>query len=187
MFAHRRPSLPIHLSMIAQAGLLLACSACSAPADVPLPRQTDTPLNAVRVPIPATETTPAAPTTDAPERWTMNGDVALYGTPGNIELELACQGDMLVITRPIPAEVGASALFALQGPRHIVRLSVDATPWPGRRGYRWQGMIPADDPRADVFTGAFNGTLPGAGLIKVGPGEPPRTVIHRCRAHGKPA
>jgi hypothetical protein len=89
---------------------------------------------------------------------------------------------VLVVTRHVPAEVGAQALFALQGRKRIVRLAVDATAVPGSRGYLWQGSLPAGDPAADVFEGPFVGTLPDAGKISVPGSDLVRALIRRCGA-----
>jgi len=97
-------------------------------------------------------------------------------------LTLACDKGRLVVTRPIVAELGAGALFAIEGPRRIVRIPVDATAIPGQRGYVWQGSMDGTDDNTDVFTGPFTGTLPGGGLIKVSTGEAARDVVHRCHA-----
>jgi hypothetical protein len=87
----------------------------------------------------------------------------------------------MVVTRYAAAPVGAQALFALVGSEGILRLPVDATSVPGQRGYLWQGTLTADDARAAVLRGAFTGTLPGAGMIKVSAGSAIGDVITRCR------
>jgi hypothetical protein len=158
---------------------LLALAACSRPAPQP---QADTgPLDAHRLALPE----PDAPTANADGKavWHGKDEVAQFGVDGAEPLlTLACRNARLVITRPIAVELGASALFAIEGPRRIVRLPVDATALPGHRGYVWQGSLDGTDPDTQVFAGPFTGTLPGGGLIKVTGGEPPRDVIRRC--HG---
>ncbi|KAJ8133807.1 hypothetical protein OY671_012979, partial [Metschnikowia pulcherrima] len=89
----------------------------------------------------------------------------------------------LIVTRPVPAEIGAQASFASIGGGQVSRSPVDATNSPGERGYIWQGTIAADDPRAAVFTGSgFDGTSPGAGKITVAGSDVAREVVRRCRS-----
>lgn len=164
------------------ATLLLTLTACSKTA---APAQRDgAPVDAVRVGLPAAEAMPGAPAPDAKAAWAGNGDAARFGFSGQGPLlSVECRSGVLLVTRHVPAEVGAQALFALQGGGHILRLPVDATSVPGVRGYIWQGSLPAVDPGAAVFNGAFRGTLPGGGMIEVSAGEPLRAVIRRCGAH----
>lgn len=123
---------------------------------------------------------------NAKPAWALaaDGGSARFGLPGaQPMLSVACRSGVLVVTRHVPAEIGATALFALIGERRIVRLPVDATSVPGSRGYVWQGTLPAADPAAEVFTtGGFSGTLPGAGRIAVTGGAPVRDVVARCSA-----
>lgn len=168
------------------AALALLLSACSKPA----PQSADSggPLGAVRFSIPASEPMPGPPAPDAKAGWSAhaNGAAARYGFPGQTPLlMLACREGQLIVTRPVPAEIGAQALFAVIGGGQILRLPVDATSLPGERGYTWQGAIAADDPRAAVFTGnGFDGTLPGAGKITVAGSDVARKVVRRCRGRG---
>ena len=159
---------------------LILLAACSRPA--PQPQGDGGPLDAHRLALPEADPPPA--NADGKALWQTDGDTARFGVDGaDPLLTLACQAGRLVITRPIAAELGASALFAIEGPRHIVRVPVDATPIPGQRGYVWQGSVDGADPDNDVFTGPFTGTLPGGGLIKVTAGEPARDVVRRCQKH----
>lgn len=156
--------------------VLLALAACQRPA----PQATGEPLDTQRIALPAAEA-PVA-NADGKAQWSLAGGVARFAVPGAEPLlTLDCRAGKLVITRPIVAEIGAGALFAIEGPRRIVRIPVDATPLPGRHGYVWQGTMDGKDGNSDVFAGAFTGTLPGGGMIKVIPGEPPRDVLRRCR------
>lgn len=163
---------------------LLALAACSRSA--PAPQDSGTPLNAVRVPLPESQPLPAAPASGNEKPiWAgaPGGDSVRYGAPGTgPDLSLACRQGVLVVTRHVPAEVGAQALFALQGRKRIVRLAVDATAVPGSQGYLWQGSLPAGDPAADVFEGPFVGTLPDAGKISVPGSDLVRALIRRCGA-----
>lgn len=167
---------------LAPAALLLL-AACSSKA--PAPQDNGGPLNAVRVPLPESQPLPAAPSGDDKPLWAgaPGGDSVRFGRPGTgPDLSLACRQGVLVVTRHVPAEVGAQALFALQGRKRIVRLAVDATAVPGSRGYLWQGSLPAGDPAADVFDGPFTGTLPDAGKISVPGSDLVRALIRRCGA-----
>lgn len=146
---------------------------------------TDTaPLDAVRLAMPQNEALPAPRADAAKATWSATpGGAAAYGYAGEGPLlTVACRSGLLMVTRHSPAEVGAQALFALQGSGRIVRVPVDATAIPGQRGYFWQGMLNPGDPGAAVFQSAFNGTLPGGGMIKVSAGEPLREVLRRCKA-----
>ena len=169
----------IHIRRNAAITVLVLLSACSKPAPQP---QADTgPVDAHRVTLPVADLIRA--NADGKAVWSNDGDNARFGVAGsNAMLTLACDKGRLVITRPIVAELGASALFAIEGPRRIVRVPVDATPQPGQRGYVWQGSMDGADDNTDVFTGPFTDTLPGGGLIKVTAGAAARDVVHRCRA-----
>jgi hypothetical protein len=161
--------------------LLSACSRAAPPAQQPIEA---TPDDARRVALPASDPVPA--TADGKAVWSTQNDEAHYGVPGATPLlTLACHDGNLVITRPIAAELGAGALFAIEGPKRIVRVPVDATAVPGQRGYVWQGTMPGSDNDTDVFASPFTGTLPGGGLIKVTAGEPARDVVHRCHSGRK--
>ena len=158
--------------------LLLLAAACSrAQPAAPVP---DGPIDPHRIALPDPEPTPA--NADGRAQWSMAGSRAVFAVPGaDPLLTLACQDHRLVITRPIAAEVGAGALFAIEGPRRIVRVPVDATPMPGRRGYVWQGSVDGASAENDVFAGPFTGTLPGGGLIKVSAGAPAAEIVRQCR------
>jgi hypothetical protein len=162
--------------------LTLLLAACSPPA----PEPADAPLDAVRMSLPTQEPVPlpmAHPSGVLPE-WTAapDGLSARVGYPGEAaQLSLECRAGTLVVTRNVPAPVGAAALFALQGSGLILRLPVDATALPGQHGYVWQGMIAPSDPRLALFDSSFNGTLPGAGHIEVPASKAPGAVIKRCR------
>ncbi len=177
----RRRAAPV--LMIASFASLGACSQPAAQAQTQA--QADiSPVDAHRVALPVADPLPT--NADGKATWSMAGGTARFGVAGaDPLLTLACDKGRLVITRPIPAELGAGALFAIEGPRRIVRVAVDATSLPGQRGYVWQGSTDGADTDNDVFTGPFTGTLPGGGLIKVSSGEPARDVVHRCHAEKK--
>jgi hypothetical protein len=157
---------------------LLLIAACSNPA--PAAQGDGGPIEARRVDLPTPDPTPA--NADGKAQWSLEGETARFGVPGATPLlTIACHAARLVITRPIPAEVGTGALFAIEGPKRIVRIPVDATALPGQRGYVWQGQVDGHDTNNDVFEGSFTGTLPGGGLIKVTGGDPAREVVRRCQ------
>lgn len=159
---------------------LAACSKSPAP-----PVREGAPENAVRMTLPEGEALPGVKDDASLPAWaaTADGMAARFGHPGEVPLvSVACRTGVLVVTRHAFAPVGAQALFALVGSDGILRLPVDATAMPGQRGYFWQGTLAADDARANVMGGAFTGTLPGAGMIKVSAGEAARVVIARCRS-----
>lgn len=161
----------------------LALNGCTRSAASPVPD--NGPLDAVRLSMPQSEGLPAPRADKAKAAWNAapDGASAMFGYAGEGPLlTVACRSGVLMITRHSPAEVGAQALFALQGAGRIVRLPVDATAIPGQRGYFWQGSLNPGDPGAAVFQSAFNGTLPGGGMIKVWAGEPLREVLRRCKA-----
>jgi hypothetical protein len=159
---------------------LAACSKSAAPTD-----RDGAPLGAVRVAMPASEPIPGLPAPDAQATWAGSPDArtARFGFAGQGPLlSLECRTGVLIVTRHIAAEIGAQALFALQGGGLILRLPVDATSVPGMRGYLWQGALAAGDPGAAVFVGNFSGTLPGGGRIEVSGSDVPRALIERCKA-----
>jgi hypothetical protein len=162
---------------------ILALSACSKPA--PQPRD-GAPLDAVRVAMPVNEPMPGPLDHAAKPQWAASpdGSEARFGNAGQGPmLSIGCRSGVLLVTRHIPAEVGAQALFALIGSDRILRLPVDATAIAGVRGYLWQGTLAPDDPGAQVFMGSFEGTLPGGGKISVSGGDALREVLRRCRAN----
>jgi len=159
--------------------LLLAACAPSTP------EQADAPVDALRIAMPTDEPAPApaAHPSGVLADWTAapGGLSAQLGYPGEpAQLVLECRAGVLVLTRNVPAPVGAAAMFALQGSKLILRLPVDATAVPGQRGYVWQGMIAPADPRLALFYGDFAGTLPGAGHIEGAASEIPGAVIKGC-------
>lgn len=157
---------------------LLLVTACSRAQ--PAAPQPEGPLDPHRIALPDPDPTPA--NADGRAQWSMAGSRAVFAVPGaDPLLTLSCENHRLVITRPIAAEVGAGALFAIEGPRRIVRVPVDATAVPGKRGYVWQGSVDGAQAENDVFAGPFTGTLPGGGLIKVTAGAPAAEVVRACK------
>lgn len=167
------------ISMLAVIALLAACS--KSPVQ---PTREGAPDDAVRMALPEGEALPGVQDDTSQPAWAVapDGMSARFGNAGEQPLvSVACHTGVLVVTRHAYAPVGAQALFALVGDEGIMRLPVDATAIPGQRGYLWQGTLTADDARAKVLGGAYTGTLPGAGMIKVSAGGAARDVISRCR------
>ncbi|WP_408590348.1 hypothetical protein [Novosphingobium sp.] len=163
--------------------VLLAFAVLSGCSRAPAATMPSGPVDAVRVGLPTTGEVSALPDPAAHASWSGDGHAVRYGAAGTAPLlVLECRAGQLAVTRNIPAEIGAQALFALQGPSHILRLPVDATAIPGQRGYVWKGSIAADDPRLALFGSAFNGTLPGGGMIKASGSSLAADLIRRCRA-----
>jgi hypothetical protein len=134
--------------------------------------------------MPASEQMPGPPAAGAQASWAASPDArtARFGFAGQGPLlSLECRAGVLIVTRHIAAEIGAQALFALQGGGQIVRLPVDATSVPGMRGYLWQGTLAAGNPGAAVFMASFGGTLPGGGRIEVSASDIPHALIERCK------
>ena len=178
--SHAPPDLSVKIPTITLLALTLA--ACSQSPAAPV--REGGPANAVRMAMPEGEALPGVPDSKATPVWALAGDglSARFGHAGQTPLvSLACRDGVLVITRHAYAPLGAQALFALVGAEGIVRLPVDATAIPGQRGYLWQGTLAAGDARAKVLGGAYTGTLPGAGMIKVSGGGAARNVVDRCR------
>ena len=111
--------------------LTLLLTACAPSA----PEQADAPLDAVRMSLPADESAPlpmAHPSGVLPE-WTAapDGLSARFGYPGEAaQLILECRAGTLVVTRNVPAPIGAAALFALQGSGLILRWPLYTSPSP---------------------------------------------------------
>ena len=140
--------------------------------------------------MPASEPMPGPPAADAQAAWALSPGayIARFGFAGQGPLlSLECRSGVIIVTRHIAAEIGAQALFALQGERQILRLPVDATSVPGMRGYIWQGTLAASDLGTGVFATKFSGTLPGGGRIEVSASDIPRALIERCKVASAPA
>lgn len=174
------PDLTVKAPLTLTLALMLA--ACSKSPAAPV--RDGGPQDAVRMAMPEGEVLPGVAAGDAPPAWALAGDglSARFGHAGQMPLvSVVCREGVLVVTRHAYAPLGAQALFALVGSEGIVRLQMDATAIPGQRGYLWQGTLAASDARAKVLGGAYTGTLPGAGMIKVSGGGAARDVISRCR------
>ena len=114
----------------------------------------------------------------------------VYGVPGQPVLvaleciDAASPDARLRITRHAQADTGAGALLALIGNGAIGRIPVDATEAGGR--VLWQGEIAAIDPVWEPLAGPreMTVTVPGAGLVRINPGEQPWELLTQC--HGVP-
>jgi hypothetical protein len=111
----------------------------------------------------------------------------VYGVPGQpvlvaLEcLDAASPDARLRITRHAPADNGAGALLALIGNGAIGRIPVDATEAGGR--VLWEGESAAIDPVWEPLAGPreMTVTVPGAGLVRINPGQQPWELLTECR------
>lgn len=115
----------------------------------------------------------------------------LYGKPGERPLfALEClsdgKGPEMGYTRFAKADPHAQAILALIGNGHVSRLKIDAAQVGD--AWRWEGTVPASDPRLDVLTGAreVEATVPGAGSVILNPSSLPGELVERCRALDEP-
>ena len=121
--------------------------------------------------------------------WAQSGKPMrlVYGVPGQpvlVALEClnpAAPDARLRITRHAPADSGAGALLALIGNGAIGRIPVDAAEAGGR--VLWQGEHAAIDPVWEPLAGPreMTVTVPGAGLVRINPGEQPWELLTQCR------
>lgn len=121
--------------------------------------------------------------------WAQSGQPMrlVYGVPGQpvlvaLEcLDAASPEARLRITRHAPADTGAGALLALIGNGAIGRIAVDATEAGGR--VLWQGESAAIDPVWEPLAGPreMTVTVPGAGLVRINPGQQPWELLTECR------
>ena len=90
------------------------------------------------------------------------------------------------IIRHAPADPHAKAFFALIGNGRIARLKLDAIK--AGAGWRWEGVVAAQDPVLDVLDGSnsLEGTLPGAGTLKLNASGLPRDLLAACRRLAPP-
>lgn len=88
------------------------------------------------------------------------------------------------IIRHADTRPGKSALFPVVGNQIRSRFLVDAALEDGE--WRWQGTVPADDPKLDVFTGPRQllATLPGGGMLNIDGSTIPWQFVTWCRAGG---
>ena len=115
----------------------------------------------------------------------------LYGIPGErpffaIECVVERPEPAIAYTRFARADPHAKAMLALIGNSHVSRFPIDAA----RIGdiWRWDGEMPALDPRWDVLTGTreVEATVPGAGSVILNSSPLPGTLVEDCRALAAP-
>ncbi|OCC25007.1 hypothetical protein MB02_06105 [Croceicoccus estronivorus] len=121
----------------------------------------------------------------------MDGARSLrFGKPGAPPfLTLKCEltenaAPKMRIVRLTPADPGAKALFALIGRKQITRINADAHAVGG--DWRWESLVPAEDPALDVFLdgGPIEATLPGGGSLNLAASGEPARLVSWCRRHG---
>ncbi|TIX50608.1 hypothetical protein [Alteraurantiacibacter aquimixticola] len=104
-------------------------------------------------------------------------------------LTLACrlggEEPQMAVIRHAAARPGLSALFPVIGNGMRSRFMVDAVL--EENEWRWEGVLPADDPQLDVFTGtrALTATLPGRGMLEIRGSRIPGEFVTWCRAGGE--
>ena len=124
-------------------------------------------------------------------RWTVapNGQAVAFGNPGERPfVSLACRvkddPPTIRVIRHAEARPGEKALFPVLGNGTISRFKADAALEDDE--WRWQAVVPAEDPLLEVFTGArqIEATLPGAGSVIIAGSRVPGEFIAWCRRGG---
>ena len=161
---------------------LAACDRSQAPVDAQRV-SLDEARGGVREPLPSPDTENA--------RWTVaaNGQAVAFGNAGEKPfLSLACRvkddPPTIRVIRHAEARPGEKALFPVLGNGTISRFKADAALEDDE--WRWQAVVPADDPLLEVFTGAreIEATLPGAGSVIIAGSRVPGEFIAWCRRGG---
>ena len=159
-----------------------ACDRAEAPVD-PQRVSLDEARGGVREPLASPDTENA--------RWTVapNGQAVAFGNPGERPfVSLACRvkddPPTIRVIRHGEARPGEKALFPVLGNGTISRFKADAALEDDE--WRWQAVVPADDPLLEVFTGAreIEATLPGAGSVIIPGSRVPGEFIAWCRRGG---
>lgn len=133
-------------------------------------------------------------TTAAAWRVDEDGQSIHFGEDGAAPLlSLDCRlgggtgGDaaQMAIIRHAPALPGQGALFPVIGNGMRSRFLADAQLAEGE--WRWEAVVPADDPQLDVFTGTadITATLPGKGRLDIEGSRIPGEFVEWCRAGGR--
>mgnify|MGYP000436379744 CR=1 FL=1 len=169
--------------------LPLALSACDRPA--PLPQGS---VQRVELQDTGQRAAMAEPSPDTSSAgWTVSedGQAIRFGNMGEPPfLTLACNVEAappeFIIIRHARAWPGQSALFPVLGNGISSRFLVDAKLSDGE--WHWEGRLPADDPKLDVFSGTrdITATLPGRGMLELGGGRIRGEFLEWCRAGGRP-
>ena len=161
---------------------LAACDRAEAPVD-PQRVSLEEARGGVREPLASPDTENA--------RWTVapNGQAVAFGNPGEGPfLSLACRvkddPPTMRVIRHVEARPGEKALFPVLGNGTISRFKADAALEDDE--WRWQAVVPADDPSLEVFTGAreIEATLPGAGSLIIAGSRVPGEFIAWCPRGG---
>lgn len=132
----------------------------------------------------------ASPDT-AGAQWAPLANGALsFGKAGQVPLmTIACDSRTSVphmrVVRYAPADPGAKAMLAIIGHGRVLRVKTDAVRH--SEGWRWEGLVPADDIHLEVFagTGPIEATLPGGGTFRTGSSAEPARLFGECRKQAR--
>ena len=181
------------ISAAALSGSLIVLAACSRD-DAPAPVQAERmALSDVGNGAPSSTPETLPDLTDA--RWSVDesGQAIHFGLPsGKPLLTLDCRLDTtppeMHIIRHAGTRPGMKALFPVQGNGVRSRFLADAALGPGANGgeWRWDAVVPADDPMLEVFSGPreLKATMPGAGMLEIPGSRIPGEFVTWCRAGG---
>ncbi|AKH44258.1 hypothetical protein FHS61_001578 [Altererythrobacter atlanticus] len=140
--------------------------------------------HAAETPLPSPETEGAG--------WVVseNGQAIHFGQPEEppfltLSCNLRTEPAQLHIIRHVTGRPGQKALFPIIGNGTISRFKLDAALVDGE--WRWEGAVPARDPKLDVFTGSreLEATLPGGGSLAIAGSRIPGEFVNWCRAGGR--
>ncbi len=135
---------------------------------------------------------PLASPDTAKAAWIVRGDgqAVDFGAKAaapllSLECDLRGAPVSVAVVRHAPARPGLTALFPVLGNGGIERFKVDAGLVDGE--WRWQAVLPAQDPQLDVFVGQadLEATLPGGGTLAIEGSRVPGEFVTWCRAGGK--
>jgi len=170
---------PFQITLLATLAVLAACKPPPTDADM-LREMPEAAHSFASDPLPSPDTDGAM--------WALSQRTEgrlIFGVPGEpAVLALDCNtsaAPSIRITRTSPADKGASALLALVGNGHIGRIKVDATRVNSESF--WVGDASALDEVWEPLAGPreLTATVPGAGMVSIGPSPMPGLMIEACR------
>ena len=125
-------------------------------------------------------------------RWTVaeNGQAIDFGNLDEepmmtLAWDLQAEPAALAVIRHAQAFPDQTALFPVIGNGMISRFATDSTLVDGE--WRWQAVLPADDPQLDIFEGtrSLTATLPGRGMLELAGSRIPGEFLAWCRSGGQ--